>query len=68
VGLVCIGDRFTMGPETAAIACNEFLDLETIIPIHWGTFGLLTGEPEEFKRLVTRGKVVVPTPGEMIEV
>ena len=41
VGLICIGDRFTMGPETAAIACNEFLDLELIVPIHWGTFGLL---------------------------
>ena len=37
-----------MGPETAAIACNEFLDLEVIVPIHWGTFDLLTGDPETF--------------------
>lgn len=63
-GLICIGDRFTMGPESAAIACNEFLDLDLIVPIHWGTFGLLSGEPEDFARRVTRGRVHVATPGE----
>jgi L-ascorbate metabolism protein UlaG (beta-lactamase superfamily) len=68
VGLICMGDRFTMGPETAAIACNEFLDLETIVPIHWGTFPLLTGKPEDFKRRVTRGRVQIATPGEPFEV
>ena len=68
VGLICIGDRFTMGPETAAIACNEFLDLELIVPIHWGTFGLLSGQPEDFRRRVTRGRVHVATPGEPFEV
>ena len=64
VGLVCVGDRFTMGPETAAIACNEFLDLKLIVPTHWGTFPLLTGDPEDFRRCVTRGRVHVATPGE----
>src|SRR5690606_19740800 len=44
IGLIPIGDRFTMGPQAAAIACNEFLELEHIIPIHWGTFDLLTGD------------------------
>jgi len=68
VGLVCIGDRFTMGPDTAAIACNEFLDLELIVPIHWGTFGLLSGQPDDFKRRVTRGRVHVATPGEAFAV
>lgn len=68
IGLVCIGDRFTMGPETAAIACNEFLDLELIVPIHWGTFGLLTGDPQDFARRVTRGRVHVPVAGEPIPV
>ena len=68
IGLICIGDRFTMGPDTAAIACNEFLDLELIVPIHWGTFDLLSGQPDEFARLVSRGRVHVPTPGEAIEI
>ncbi|MEL6962957.1 MAG: metal-dependent hydrolase [Pseudomonadota bacterium] len=67
IGLIPIGDRFTMGPETAALACNEFLDLETIIPIHWGTFDLLSGDPESFKPLVKRGSVLTPTPGEPIQ-
>lgn len=67
IGLIPIGDRFTMGPETAAIACNEFLDLETIIPIHWGTFDLLTGDPESFKSQVKRGEVVTPDPGETLQ-
>ena len=67
IGLIPIGDRFTMGPATAAMACNEFLNLETIIPVHWGTFDLLTGDPEDFKSLVTRGNVQIPEPGNAIE-
>jgi L-ascorbate metabolism protein UlaG (beta-lactamase superfamily) len=67
VGLICIGDRFTMGPETAAIACNEFLELELIVPIHWGTFGLLSGQPEDFRARVRRGRVHIDTPGELFE-
>jgi L-ascorbate metabolism protein UlaG (beta-lactamase superfamily) len=67
IGLIPVGDRFTMGPETAAMACNEFLDLEVIIPIHWGTFDLLHGDPEHFKSLVRRGEVRLPKPGEILE-
>lgn len=66
VGLLPIGDRFTMGPEAAAIACNEFLDLRYVIPIHWGTFPLLTGTPEAFKARVRRGEVLLPAPGETL--
>ena len=63
VGLIPIGDRFTMGPETAALACNEFLDLEVIVPIHWGTFDLLSGDPQTFKSLVKRGEVAPAAAG-----
>lgn len=66
VGLLPIGDRFTMGPEAAAIACNEFLDLQYVIPTHWGTFPPLTGKPDAFQPLVKRGKVLLPTPGETL--
>ena len=48
----------------AAVACNEFLDRQLIVPIHWGTFGLLSGQPDEFRRRVTRGRVHVAFPGE----
>ena len=67
IGVVPIGDRFTMGPETAAMACNEFLDLEVIVPIHWGTFDLRTGDPEAFAKLVRRGRVARPAPGEPLD-
>lgn len=66
IGLLPIGDRFTMGPEAAAIACNEFLELDYIIPTHWGTFPPLVGKPETFEGLVKRGKVVLPEPGKTI--
>jgi L-ascorbate metabolism protein UlaG (beta-lactamase superfamily) len=68
IGLIPIGDRYTMGPATAAYACNELLDLKTVVPMHWGTFPVLTGTPEAFKLLVKRGSVLVATPGETIEV
>ncbi len=68
VGLLPIGDRFTMGVDGAALACNEFLDLEHIIPIHWGTFPLLTGDPAAFKAKVTRGTVHVLQPGQTLTV
>ena len=66
--LIPIGDRYTMGPTTAAYACNELLDLKTIVPMHWGTFPALSGTPDVFKALVKHGNVVVMTPGETIEV
>lgn len=67
VGLIPIGDRFTMGPDTAAIACNEYLALEDVLPIHYGTFGLLTGEPADFEAAVTRGRVHLPAPGATLD-
>ncbi|MDA8433010.1 MAG: metal-dependent hydrolase [Nitrospiraceae bacterium] len=67
VCLLPIGDRFTMGPNTAAIACNEFFDAGTIIPMHYDTFPALTGKADEFVRLVKRGTVKVLAPGGPLE-
>lgn len=66
--LLPIGDRFTMGPREASMACNEFLDAQTIIPMHFDTFPALTGKPEEFRGLVKRGSVVVLEPGNPLEI
>jgi L-ascorbate metabolism protein UlaG (beta-lactamase superfamily) len=68
VGLLPVGDRFTMGPEAAAIACNEFLELDLVIPIHWGTFALLHGDPHAFAKLVRRGRVELPAAGQPITI
>jgi L-ascorbate metabolism protein UlaG (beta-lactamase superfamily) len=49
VMLVCIGDHFTMGPERAADAV-KLVNPGTVIPMHYGTFPVLTGTPEAFER------------------
>jgi L-ascorbate metabolism protein UlaG (beta-lactamase superfamily) len=49
VAFLPIGDRFTMGPEDAAIAA-EWLGVKTVVPIHYGTFPELTGTPDELRR------------------
>jgi L-ascorbate metabolism protein UlaG (beta-lactamase superfamily) len=46
-----IGDHFTMGPEAAAKAC-EMLGVKQVVPMHWGTFPLLTGTPARLRELV----------------
>lgn len=66
IGLIPCGDRFTMGPQHAAVACNEFLDLETIVPTHWGTFDLLPGDPAVMRDRVQRGSVRIAEPGETL--
>jgi L-ascorbate metabolism protein UlaG (beta-lactamase superfamily) len=38
IGIVPIGDRFTMGPDQAAYACKNFFAFETIIPSHYASF------------------------------
>ena len=66
IGLLPVGDRFTMGPDGAAFCCNELLELETIVPIHWGTFPMLPGDPQEFAAKVRRGEARVLEPGEAL--
>jgi len=44
-----IGDVFTMDPHQAARACR-FLGVQQVVPIHWGTFPLLTGTPDQLER------------------
>jgi L-ascorbate metabolism protein UlaG (beta-lactamase superfamily) len=44
-----IGDRFTMGPEEAAIAA-EWLGVKAVVPMHYGTFPELTGTPDELRK------------------
>lgn len=63
---VPIGDHYTMGPEEAAIVC-EMLDANIAVPIHYGTFPVLTGTPEDFKMFAEKYsdiEVVAPKAGE----
>lgn len=64
-----IGDRFTMGPEDAALA-TRILAPERVVPIHHSTFDLLTGTPEAYKKalddLKLKVEVSVLEPGESL--
>lgn len=47
--LLPVGDHFTMGPEEAA-RCLELLRPRVAVPMHYGTFPPLTGDPQVFAR------------------
>ena len=49
LAILPIGDRFTMDPRGAAVACR-LLGVKAVLPCHWSTFGLLTGTPSELRR------------------
>lgn len=64
VALLPIGGHFTMGPEQAAVA-TRLLQPEVILPIHWGTFPILTGTPGQLAALVgSTVQIVEWKPGE----
>jgi len=64
VAILPIGDHFTMGPREAAVAL-ELLGVSRCIPCHYGTFPLLTGTPDELRRL-TDVELAVIEPGETV--
>jgi L-ascorbate metabolism protein UlaG (beta-lactamase superfamily) len=67
IALLPIGDLYTMGPMQAAKAV-ELLQVERVIPMHWGTFPALTGRPEQLaERVRSLGvEVIALEPGDSI--
>jgi L-ascorbate metabolism protein UlaG (beta-lactamase superfamily) len=65
VAVLAIGDHFTMGPREAAIAL-ELLGVERCVPGHYSTFPLLTGTPDELRRLAPGVEIIAPEPGEAV--
>jgi L-ascorbate metabolism protein UlaG (beta-lactamase superfamily) len=51
VAFLPIGDHYTMGPDAAARACR-LLGVRQVVPMHYGTFPVLTGTPKQLKQLV----------------
>jgi L-ascorbate metabolism protein UlaG (beta-lactamase superfamily) len=62
IAMLPIGDHFTMSPREAAYACN-LLKPKTVIPMHFGTFPVLTGRPSQLQKLVPNIEVVEMKPG-----
>ena len=67
VAFLPIGDHYTMGPKGAAMAAG-FLGVKHVVPMHYGTFPILTGTPDRLRsELAARGitdvEVHAPEPG-----
>jgi L-ascorbate metabolism protein UlaG (beta-lactamase superfamily) len=65
-----IGGHYTMGPREAALAV-ELLGASQVLPLHYGTFPILAGTPQELREaLAARGpadvEVLEPVPGETL--
>lgn len=54
--LVCIGDKFTMGPVDAAKAVDLVKPM-MVVPMHFGTFPALTGTAEQFRSELKKFKL-----------
>ncbi|MCB1438383.1 MAG: metal-dependent hydrolase [Nitratireductor sp.] len=69
IGIVPIGDRFTMGGAVAALACRRYFDFETIIPCHYASFPIIDQSADKFLAAMDgdAGKVRIPGIGEAIE-
>jgi L-ascorbate metabolism protein UlaG (beta-lactamase superfamily) len=66
VAVLPIGDHYTMGPREAAVAL-ELLGVQRCVPCHYATFPLLTGTPDELRRLARGVEVIAPEPGETVD-
>jgi L-ascorbate metabolism protein UlaG (beta-lactamase superfamily) len=67
VMLACIGGHFTMDPLDAATAAHD-VGAKSVVPMHFGTFPVLTGTPDQFakalKAAAPRAKMVQMQVGE----
>jgi L-ascorbate metabolism protein UlaG (beta-lactamase superfamily) len=68
--LLPIGGHFTMDPVGAASAAR-LLEVANVVPMHYGTFELLKGNPEqlrsELKKVGSRARVMELQPGATVQ-
>jgi len=66
VAFLPIGGFYTMGPERAAKAV-DLLTVKTVVPMHFGTFPILAGRPDQLQELVGgKAKVLDIKPGDSV--
>jgi len=62
IAMIPIGDHYTMGPREAAYAA-KLLKPKAIIPMHFGTFPVLQGRPEQLRQLAPKVELIEMKPG-----
>jgi len=69
VVMMPIGGHFVMDPRDAAYATREMLKPRSVIPIHYGTFPVLRGTPQEYRQFLgqTTTQVLALNPGESVK-
>lgn len=71
VSMLPIGGYYTMDPLQAALAV-KMLKSRIVVPMHWGTFPVLKGTPEDLEKEIRRQGIEVQVlklkPGETIEI
>jgi L-ascorbate metabolism protein UlaG (beta-lactamase superfamily) len=60
--MVPIGDRFTMGPDTAAFAIKRFFKPKAVIPCHYGSFPILEPNADRFVAAMEGSGIQVVVP------
>jgi L-ascorbate metabolism protein UlaG (beta-lactamase superfamily) len=68
IGFVPIGDRFTMGARSAALACKKFFKFEAVVPIHYGTFPIIDQDASKFVAAMAGQNVMIPEIGKAFEI
>jgi L-ascorbate metabolism protein UlaG (beta-lactamase superfamily) len=69
IGLIPIDGHYNMGPREAAHGV-QLLGLSRVVPIHYGTFPILTGTPEELRTHLASANTltIVIEPGQSVPI
>lgn len=70
LALLPIGGHFTMDPAHAAYAVKNLLKVKHVVPMHYGTFGLLKGRPDQLVKALGGypAKVSALNPGDKMKI
>lgn len=68
LAMICIGGHFTMDGKGAGFAMAELMKPKMILPIHYGTFGVLKGNPDQLRQALGKAdiKVLDVEPGQAV--
>jgi L-ascorbate metabolism protein UlaG (beta-lactamase superfamily) len=68
IAMVPIGDRFTMGATSAALAVKRFFKLDAVIPCHYGSFPIIEPNADKFVAAMAghATRVIVPEKGKPV--
>lgn len=60
IGILCAGGHFTMDMTAAAYAAKRYFNFQTVIPCHFGTFGLLAQSTQPLIDALPDVNVITP--------